>query len=256
MFFVRFIQQVLHSLRDSDAMIRKTRSFPTFHWSTVSLTQSLMAFVEPVSSQRRTNVQIEPLLFHFLRTSFIVHALLKCFERSSFKKTRCLRARSKKSKRKGTLFVLVSFAICGFQVFFAEGPSALDSYQHRTTNNTKLYNSLSEGWKSDCSPWATESNWQLLNQSCDDIVMKWMKKNSNRDFSHHAREATPEKIMKKHFFPFKFFSALTFCFSSTEHGFGFHFRARVKERSSNNNRNRERRKRTAAVESHIAREGV
>lgn len=29
MFFVRFIQQVLHSLRDSDAMIRKARSFPT-----------------------------------------------------------------------------------------------------------------------------------------------------------------------------------------------------------------------------------
>lgn len=53
--------------------------------------------------------------------------------------------RSKKSKRKGIPFVLVSFAICGFQVFFVGGPSALDSYQHQTTNNTKLYNSLSEG---------------------------------------------------------------------------------------------------------------
>lgn len=30
MFFPRLIQQVLHSLRDSDAMIRKTWSFPTF----------------------------------------------------------------------------------------------------------------------------------------------------------------------------------------------------------------------------------
>lgn len=108
MFCVRFIQQVLHSLRDSDAMIRKARSFPTLSSVNGSIrwpNRLWLSWSQPAPIAER-NVPIEPLLFHFLRTSFIVHALLKCFERSSFKKTRCFRARSKKSKRKRSSFCL------------------------------------------------------------------------------------------------------------------------------------------------------
>lgn len=180
MFFVRFIQQVLHSLRDSDAMIRKARSFPTRSSvnGSIQWPNRLWLSWSQSAPSSQTNVQIEPLLFHFLRTSFIVHAWPKCYERSSFKKTRCFRERSKKSKRKRTSFCFGQRCYSRFPSFYcrAIGVRFLSATNHKHQTLPTLTSHCRRAGKCDCSPWATESNWQLLNQSCDDIVMKWMKK--------------------------------------------------------------------------------
>lgn len=194
----------------------------------------------------QANVQIEPL-FLFPRTSSNVHACAMWFYSSSYWRS-ASKVEEKSWSKKFSLFW--SFFVSRFPslyfplqfVFVSCNEKILISItqQKKATPKNNWNNLLlAAGGKFDCSRRTTEGNWQLLNQSCDDdFVMKW-KKNSNRDFSHHAREATPEKIIKNCFY--EFFSALTSIFLlSIERG------ARARERKIKKN----------ALRSHTAREGV
>lgn len=116
----------------------------------------------------------------------------------------------KKIKTKEFFFVLVTFCFAVSKLFFR----SFSFFQFHVENNEEIligraqrrkqlqkyfYNfnfygllhslkTWSRQGKSDCSRWTTESNWQLLNQSCDDdFCNKTKKKFQPRVFSSRAR---------------------------------------------------------------------
>lgn len=70
-----------------------------------------------LSWSHRVNVQIEPLLFHFPRTSFVVHAYARCFALATYSNSRW-RSRKMKIKTKEFSFCFGHFSVSRFPSSF------------------------------------------------------------------------------------------------------------------------------------------
>lgn len=144
-----------------------------------------------------SSVSLISRFLYIIRTSLNVHAITKWFDRSSYINSTFERSTfmplCRKEKQNERIFLCFGhFWFRGFQAFLSlrfyfnfmsriTKEILIGRAQRRKQHQKYFYNFNFYGlvrslygaarqrqWKSDCSRWTTESNWQLLNQSCDD----------------------------------------------------------------------------------------